>query len=284
MPRVKPLALRKKFRTRPQRSHFVLRKWGRRFRRFSKAIVVFALIAIPISFWSANIYDDLCNWSSRVFNSNMAKAGMVVKDVLVEGRQQTTVDDVLKTIAVHRGDSIFKVIPAQVRTSLEALPWIKSATVQRILPNTIYVILVERQPIALWKKNEKLYLIDDAGDVISKVKQGQFSKLLIVVGEGAPKQVAKLARELISFPLIKRQVSTAVYVGGRRWDLVLNDKLRVKLPENNIGKALEHLVQLEQMHHIADGKVQTIDIRLPDRSFLYMSPDGVINKSRGRHT
>ena len=219
-----------------------------------------------------------------MLNHGAKQTGLVVQEILVEGRHHTNSDAIIKILNIHHGDSIFNLNPHQAREKLESLPWVKSAVVQRKLPQTVHIKLIESYPIALWKNDQKLYLLDESGDVISESESSQFAKLLLVTGKDAPRHVAALMRELRSFPVIGRKVTAAEYVGGRRWNLTLNKKLTVKLPEENIARDLKHLVPLEQQHQVSNGKVQTIDVRLPDRSFLYMSPDNIVNKSRGRHT
>ncbi len=206
------------------------------------------------------------------------RAGFVVQDILVEGRQQTSAKEILTAMGVRQGDSIFKFTPASVRQRLERLPWIQSATVQRRLPNSIYVRLVERRPVVLWQNKSKLYLVDHDGSVIENFDPKEFSHLLVVVGKEAPRRIPRLLAELDKVPEIKQRVTAAILVAGRRWDLMIDKKLKVKLPETDIAKALHHLAQLDQLRQLRGKHIETIDIRLPDRSFVYVSPQGVAPK------
>ena len=64
----------------------------------------------------------------------------------------------------------------------------------------------------------------------------------------------------------------------------MKNNVRVKLPEKNIGVALKHLERLEKEHRLTDGRVATIDLRLPDRSFLYVQDGDDDKKTKGKIT
>ena len=86
------------------------------------------------------------------------------------------------------------------------------------------------------------------------------------------------------FPELRQKIKSAVFISGRRWDLIMKNNVRVKLPEKNIKPALTHLERLEKEHRLTDGRVATIDLRLPDRSFLYVQEAEDDKKNKGKIT
>jgi cell division protein FtsQ len=93
----------------------------------------------------------------------------------------------------------------------------------------------------------------------------RFSKLPIVVGDGAAKQALPLIEMLATEPDLAARVAAAIYVGGRRWDLRIDNAIDVMLPEDDMTGAWARLAQLETTNKILQRDVQTIDLRLPDR-------------------
>jgi cell division protein FtsQ len=70
---------------------------------------------------------------------------------------------------VHDRNRSVLLIPLDVRRSqLEQLPWVESASVQRIMPNTIRVELTERTPIAFLRNGGELALIDAHGVILNR--------------------------------------------------------------------------------------------------------------------
>ncbi len=52
---------------------------------------------------------------------------------------------------MHRGDSMLGFSLEAARQRIEALSWVEHAAVERRLPGTLVVNLVERRPFAIWQ-------------------------------------------------------------------------------------------------------------------------------------
>lgn len=59
--------------------------------------------------------------------------------------------------------NIFKVPLAQRRADLENLPWVRHATVMRLLPNTLRIAVTERTPVAFVRQGTQIGLVDASG-------------------------------------------------------------------------------------------------------------------------
>jgi cell division protein FtsQ len=80
-----------------------------------------------------------------------------------------------------RGRSVLRVSLDARRSALEEIPWVESASVQRILPNRIRVELTERTPIAFLRNGTELALIDAHGVILDR-PQGEDLHFPIVTG------------------------------------------------------------------------------------------------------
>lgn len=88
--------------------------------------------------------------------------------VELDGNQVVSRDAVLQQFSKDRGRSVL-LIPLDLRRSaLEELPWVESASVQRILPNRIRVDLTERTPAAFLRNGTELALIDAHGVILDR--------------------------------------------------------------------------------------------------------------------
>jgi cell division protein FtsQ len=67
------------------------------------------------------------------------------------------------------------------RSQIEQIPWVESASVQRILPNRIRVELTERTPVAFARNGNELALIDAHGVILER-PQGEDLHFPIVSG------------------------------------------------------------------------------------------------------
>ncbi|GAB4189028.1 MAG: hypothetical protein OHK0024_29470 [Thalassobaculales bacterium] len=194
-----------------------------------------------------------------------ASLGLAVQEVLVEGRRRTPAEAVLQALAVERGTPILQVDPAATRERLEALSWVRLAQVERRLPDLLHVRLVEREPLALWQQGGRHALIDAEGVVLTSEGLEDYAHLVVVVGEGAPARAAGLMRLLAQAPDLKPRVRYAQWVGERRWNLVMDNGITVRLPEGDAAAAWLRLAELEREHSLLEREVLAIDLRLPDR-------------------
>ena len=199
--------------------------------------------------------------------------GLTVSDISVEGRETTDRETILAALDAGPGTPILAVSPTRAKDQLEALPWVRTAVIERRLPGTIYVRLVERKPLALWQHGGKIELIDREGDVIPVVQLDQFASLPMVVGEGAPRHAAELLHLLASEPELAARVTAAIRVGERRWNLRIDNAIDVLLPADEAANAWSQLARLERSNAILKRDLQSIDIRLPDRLVLRVSPE-----------
>ncbi|HEY2351746.1 MAG TPA: FtsQ-type POTRA domain-containing protein [Candidatus Acidoferrum sp.] len=84
------------------------------------------------------------------------------------GNKIVTREAVLKQFVRDRNRSVAQIPLDKRRSDLEQLPWVESASVQRILPNRIRVELTERTPIAFARSGNALYLIDAHGVLLDR--------------------------------------------------------------------------------------------------------------------
>jgi cell division protein FtsQ len=199
--------------------------------------------------------------------------GLTVSDIKVEGRETTDRETILAVLGARAGTPILAVNPAQAKERLEALPWVHSALVERRLPGTLYVRLVERKPLALWQHGGRIELIDREGGVIPVTRLDQFAKLPLVVGESAATHAAELVDMLASEPDLAARLTAAIRVGDRRWNLRMDNAINVLLPAEDTAGAWSRLASLERSNAILAREVQTIDMRLPDRLVLRVTPE-----------
>ncbi|MGH6799666.1 MAG: cell division protein FtsQ/DivIB, partial [Roseiarcus sp.] len=201
-----------------------------------------------------------------------AEAGLAITDIEVEGHRRTSRQSVLAALGVQRDTPIFAVSPAEAKARLEAMPWVRSASVERLLPDTLHVRIVERRPLAVWQRNGKFDLIDQEGKVLPTDHLGEFFGLLVLVGEDAPKDGTALLDMLASEPELAPRVAAAVRVGGRRWNLHMDNGIDVELPENDPAAAWHELARLDRTDGILKRDLRRVDLRLPDRLVVQTPP------------
>jgi cell division protein FtsQ len=202
-----------------------------------------------------------------------AESGLRVRNVLVEGRAETSAAEILEALQAERGAPLLAIDVAAAKGRLEHLPWVKSATVERRLPDTLRVQVEERKAFALWQHGKRLTLIDRDGTVILKDNLSRFADRPMVVGEGAQERAAEIVDLLAADPQLRRTVEAAVLVSGRRWNLRLKGGVEVRLPEQGMEQAWAQLARMVREEGLLTRAVTMVDLRQPDKAIVRLTPE-----------
>lgn len=203
-----------------------------------------------------------------------ARMGLRVGHVLVIGRKRVAHERINRALGVRHGAAIMGFDPKRAKARLEKLPWVRAATVERRLPDTLYIRLAERTPLALWQYKGRLALIDHEGVVITRRGLGSWRHLPMVVGKDAAKHAEAMIRIMETYPELGQLLHAAVRVSNRRWDLKFSNGITVRLPEKNTARAVTTLARLAARERILERDIILIDLRLPDRLVVRATPRG----------
>lgn len=243
------------------------------------AIVSLIAVALGVAtgggYWviRTGLADVAMEKADELYVAANRSAGLVVQDVLVEGRVETSRSRMLAALDLRRGDLILDFDVDGARKRLENMGWIATARVERHLPDTIRVKIVERIPVAVWQKKGKFLLVDASGAVIGADGVERFRHLKIVVGKDAPQHAQALIAMLQEHPKLMARVKAAVRSGGRRWNLRMDNGIDVRLPETDAFAAWDRLAKYESQHKLLGRDIGSIDLRLPDRVVVKVRHD-----------
>lgn len=199
-------------------------------------------------------------------------AGFAVEDVRVSGNQHTSEIDILQLLGLDGSTSLLGLDIAAARTALSELPWVESAEVRKVYPSTVEVVLRERQAYAIWQHGSDLSLIERSGSVIAPLRDNKFASLPLFVGRDAETAAASIDEEFSKWPAIASRVKAFVRVGGRRWDVHLDNGVVVRLPEENVAGALALLNRFDEEQQVLSRDIAMVDMRLPDRVAVRLTP------------
>jgi cell division protein FtsQ len=236
-------------------------------------------VGVPVWLWQTGWIAKTTTVLWRGVIEQSVEMGFSVEDVRLEGRRHSSKKQLIKVLGLRRGDPILTFDIAAARQRLLALPWVREASVNRRLPNMIQVSIKERRPMALWQRKGRLVLVDTYGVVVTRHKLGRFRNLIIIVGKDAPRHAATLFAMLDSEPLLARQVTAAVRIGARRWNVQMKPGIRIQLPETDPHLAWQRLARMNQQHKLLSRDVKTIDLRFPDK--LIVEPGALGRQLKG---
>jgi len=218
-------------------------------------------------------------------SENMVKAtastfGFAIEDVKVVGNNETSDIDILGQLELDGETSLVGMSAEGARQAIAKLPWVESAEVRKVYPGTLLVSLEERKAFAVWQNGQELSLIDSAGDTIVPFRPGRYNALPLVVGEGAEKRVKGFVDEVAAYPALAGKVRAYIRVADRRWDILLENGVRIMLPEDEPMKALAEVERLDSEKHLLSRDIAAVDMRLDDRVTVQLTASGMEQRQK----
>ena len=218
--------------------------------------------------WLGGYVKQAGDYVRESFFSVTEDAGLSVTDVMIEGRVNTDLAAIKAIINIVPGDPLLSFNPETAKEQIEKISWVKTARVERRLPDTIYIQLQERKPEALWYDDRKTKLIDIEGVVLTSKNASSYGDFITLVGDKAPKNFQELFVLIRAEDQIEDRIRRAVFVKDRRWDLVLDNDVVVSLPEKDIALAISTLAKAQRDEDLLARDVKRIDLRQPGRIIL----------------
>jgi cell division protein FtsQ len=217
---------------------------------------------------------------TSTFETQTSAMGFKVRDVHVQGTSGMAQADVIAATGLYQDEPILTLDLKALQAKVEAVGWVKSAKVVRLLPDTLVIAVVERQRLAVWQNQGQTRVVDVEGKVIQEANPANFSNLPLVVGVGANEAAPVIMPMVLSRPRLVSRLEALVRVDQRRWDLRLKDGGIIQLPAVGEDSALIQLDQIDQKSRILDLGFERIDLRNPEalavRPRAGSAPDGLI--------
>jgi cell division protein FtsQ len=206
----------------------------RKFRGLSGPVIIAAVMGAA-SFAILTGFGDATRKPSSVTAELDRIAGLVgmgLNQVQVSGHKFTADVAILDQLDLDRVRSLVSFNALGARDRIEKLPWIATASITRLLPDGLAIVVTERTPFAVWQLGERDMLIDASGRRLSAIRTGGAPDLPRIAGPGAPDSSVELFALLARYPEIAGRLQVAERIGERRWTLRLTGDLAVLLPVN----------------------------------------------------
>lgn len=201
-------------------------------------------------------------------------AGFGVQQVFLAGHRMTSDRDIFDALDLTHSRSLLRFDGNAARERIEDLPWIKTAAITRIFPDSINIEVTEREPMAVWHNAGRDMLIDATGRVLGAAPPSMQTGLPRVLGEEAAGAAAALLTTLDRYSSVRDRVREAVFVAKRRWTLQLKDGPALLLPADRMAEALDLVAaKLAPVRLLDDSRYAAIDLRSPDRIILTPRPE-----------
>lgn len=223
---------------------------------------------------SAGLYGMvLGGHSSTVAQALSARSGFAIEDIKVTGNRQTSELDIFDRIGLDGWTALIGFDAGEARHRIANLPWVEQVAVRKVYPSTLEVDIVERQAFAVWQSGQRLSVIDAAGQPIAPTSGRRHASLPLVIGQGADQAGTAFLALMQGYPELATRAVGYIRIADRRWDLRLDNGVTIHLPENDVERALQELVELDRRHAVLSRDIVSVDMRFADRLVLRLTPE-----------
>ncbi|MGB3244333.1 MAG: cell division protein FtsQ/DivIB [Sulfitobacter sp.] len=201
----------------------------------------------------------------------------MVKLMAIDGAAGLLASEIRTAVPLDFPQSSFDLDLEQIRTVVNGINGVKSASV-RIRPGGILQVDVTRRvPVVIWRNEDGLSLLDATGALVTHAAaRADYPDLPLIAGEGAARNVPEALRLYQTAATLGPRLRGIVRMGNRRWDVVLDRDQRILLPETGALQALERVIALEGAQEVLTRDVARVDMRLNERPTVRMSEEATV--------
>ena len=236
-------------------------------------------VAFVLGLFAGAIALGLPRWIER--GAELAKTslgegiGLRVSVITTQGLKHLSQQDVEDALAIAAGAPLLDVDVAAARARVMSLGWVKDATVLRMPPNRLHVVVTEYEPQILWQQGGHSFVADAQGHVIATVDPARYGALFHVTGAGAAEAAPDLIAWLNARPEVMKHVIFAERVGDLRWNLHFGNQQVIELPDHGLDEALAVLERMITKDSLLRRDIVLVDLRDPAKPRLRLGDDAV---------
>jgi cell division protein FtsQ len=223
----------------------------------------------------------------------LASDALTVTRITVQGNQRMSRGEVLGLLDGLSGTSIVLTDLESWRQRLLMSPWVADASIRRMFPGTLAVVIEERQPIGIGRIKGTLYLIDKTGTVIDEFGPNYADLDLPIVDGLSPKGeedlsmdqaraalAGRLMSELARRPKLAGQVSQ-IDVSDSRNAIVLlkGDTALLRVGDERFTERLQSYLDLMPALRERIPDIDYVDLRFDER--VYVRPQSARPRPSG---
>ena len=161
--------------------------------------------------------------------------------------------------------NIFSINLNEVKKILNSFEFIHEYTIKKEYPSVIKIKIKETEILAYYFENNEKFYIGANGKKI-KINFNHNENIPLIFGKVEIKKFLSLKEKLIKNGFSLNDFKEIYFFKSKRWDLIYKNKIKIKLPIENIDKSLVQLKEIINNSNINNFEI--IDLRISDRIIL----------------
>ena len=213
-----------------------------------------------------NLHENIEALKKDLKRALVERPEFMIKVASVDGASDELAHEIREIMPLDFPVSYFDLDIKYLHKVLNDIPAVESAAIKVTVSGVLQIDISERTPAFIWRKDDVISVIDEKGKFIRlATSRLDYPELPLVVGEAANLSIADISSLMEDNQYFLDQVRAFVRVGERRWDLVLDNNLRIMLPQTEFLAAFDRLMLMNHTGSLFSNQLSTIDMRLVER-------------------
>ena len=211
---------------------------------------------------------------SKLLNNFLIKNGFTINNIQILGIKNIPKETVIKIVNNENKSNIFNVNLLNIYNNLKNNDWVKELYIERVLPNTIKISILEKEAIGIWQYEMSNKLITKNGEIISTANINKFKiDLPIIHGNDANKNANSILKILETNKVLTKNIWSLDYINNRRWNLHFKQGIIVLLPSEGVLRAWNEIIKLQKNYDVLNLGLTELDLRNPNKILGKISVD-----------
>ena len=217
----------------------------------------------------------------------LSAEALTISRISISGNTRMSRGEVLSLLDGLNGQHMVTVDLEGWRQKLLTSPWVADAAVRRVLPGTVAVVIAERQPMAIARLGDELYLLDQRGSIIDEYgpNYAEFDLPIIdglasaggagglLVDESRAALAVRVIAGLQARPDLAKRVSQIDVTDVHDAVLILKDDTALlRIGEEQFAERLQSYLDLMPALRERIPDIDYVDLRFDER--VYVKPQG----------
>jgi len=181
--------------------------------------------------------------------------------------QRAAIDEVTK---VYNGTNLFRLDIGRLQSDIGHLPWVSRVGIEKKLPDTLRIRIVERTPVALLQSGATLQYVDEHGVAFAELSPSVGDHDLPIIRNAGGSELARAVALLSDLhardPQVFSRISELRPVAPKGF-VLFDRELAAQILANNddLSKKWRDLYAIAQAEQLGPGTIEYADLRFADR-------------------
>ena len=214
-------------------------------------------------FININVWENISAIKKDLKLAFVERPEFMIKVASIDGSSDELANEIREILPLDFPVSYFDLDIKYLHKVVNEIPAVASAAIKISVGGVLQINVTEKSPAFIWRKDNVMSVIDETGSFIRIANSRvDYPKLPLVVGEAADLAVSEISSLMQANEYFKDHVRAFIRVGERRWDLILENNVRIMLPQREFLAAFDRLMLMNEAGSLLSGRLSNIDMRL----------------------